>query len=268
MKIYALLSRKVEGFKRALREEEEVRVKVKDMVYYWARGEGDFWVFYGLGLIHEFFLCLESGLMKLYGLNRSCDFFQFFSVKQCSLDQILRIELNFLNIEPIKVNFAILNSPLHCWLLNTFSIRTDKFPKWFLILVLEYFECFRKRQKIICFFCTLCNFYSDCIFNFLQKWWEVFQRVLTLLLEYFTIVTLFDGLIDFKNILDIIVMNFLSCKIFQFGVKILISMHRQQKQQMNCNYWFLVLGFWQIQSVFIEKSDTFNGNFELSIVTR
>lgn len=101
------------------------------------------------------------------GLNRSCDFFQFFSVKQCCLDQILRIEFNFLNIEPIKVNFAILNSPLHCWLLNTFCIRTDKFPKWFLILVLEYFECLRKCQKIICFFCTLCNFYSDCIFNFL-----------------------------------------------------------------------------------------------------
>jgi len=34
MKIYNLLGKKLDGFKKALKEEDEVRLKVKDTFYY------------------------------------------------------------------------------------------------------------------------------------------------------------------------------------------------------------------------------------------
>lgn len=36
LKIYNLLGKKLDGFKKSLKEEDEIRLKVKDTFYYWS----------------------------------------------------------------------------------------------------------------------------------------------------------------------------------------------------------------------------------------
>lgn len=73
--------------------------------------------------------------------KESSNFLQFLGVEECGFNEVIGIEFDFLDVEPVEVHLPILYSPGCGGLFQVFGVLGDEISQRFFVGLLEYFQC-------------------------------------------------------------------------------------------------------------------------------